>query len=54
MRCFYVEFSYGRKAPAFSANVNAVSETDAKHQALVLAKMSGWNEQPKKTTIRSA
>ncbi len=34
--------------------VNAATEADAKHQAQILARMSGWNETAKKITVKGA
>ncbi len=52
MKNFKVCINYGRKCPAFEAVVNAATEADAKHQAQILARMSGWNETAKKITVQ--
>ena len=54
MKQFTVCINYGRKCPAFEAIVSAHNEHDAKHQAQVLARMSGWNETAKKITVKGA
>ncbi len=54
MKYFKVEINYGRKCPAFETVVTAATEADAKHQAQVLARMSGWNETAKKITVKGA
>ena len=54
MKSFKVEINYGKKAPAFEAIVSAHNEHDAKHQAQVLARMSGWSEVAKKVTVKGA
>lgn len=54
MNSYTVEINYGRKAPCFSTTVQAPNEAIAKHQAQVLAKMSGWSEAAKKVTVRGA
>ncbi|MCB1673064.1 MAG: hypothetical protein KDI00_00190 [Pseudomonadales bacterium] len=48
MKSFRVEINYGRKCPAFETTVQAVTEADAKHQAKVLASMSGFDAAIKK------
>lgn len=52
MNSYTVEINYGKKAPAFEAVVSAHNEHDTKHQAQVLARMSGWNETAKKITVK--
>ena len=52
MKQFKVCINYGKKAHAFEAVVPAHNEHDAKHQAQVLARMSGWNEPAKKITVQ--
>ena len=52
MKQFTVCINYGRKCPAFEAIVSAHNEHDAKHQAQILARMSGWNETAKKITVQ--
>ncbi len=52
MKQFTVCINYGRKCPAFETVVTAATEADAKHQAQVLARMSGWNETAKKITVQ--
>ena len=52
MNSYTVEINYGKKAPAFEVIVSAHNEHDAKHQAQVLARMSGWNETAKKITVK--
>ncbi len=52
MKQFTVCINYGRKCPAFEAVVNAATENDAKHQAQVLARMSGFDAPVKKITVR--
>lgn len=54
MNSYTVEINYGKKAPAFEAIVSAHNEHDAKHQAQVLARMSGWSEVAKKVTVKGA
>mgnify|MGYP000087115228 FL=1 len=54
MKQFTVCINYGRKCPAFETVVIAATEHDAKHQAQVLARMSGWNETAKKITVKGA
>ena len=54
MKQFTVCINYGRKCPAFETVVTAATEHDAKHQAQVLARMSGWNETAKKITVKGA
>ena len=54
MKQFTVCINYGRKCPAFEAIVSAHNEHDAKHQAQILARMSGWNETAKKITVKGA
>ena len=48
VKSFRVEINYGRKCPAFETTVQAVTEADAKHQAKVLATMSGFDAAIKK------
>lgn len=48
MKKFYVDLSFGKKAPAFGVNVVAANEQDAIIQAKTLARLSGWSELPKK------
>ena len=52
MNSYTVEINYGKKATAFEAVVSAHNEHDAKHQAQVLARMSGWKETAKKITVK--
>ncbi len=52
MKHFKVCINYGRKCPAFEAVVNAATEADAKHQAQVLARMSGFDAAIKKITVQ--
>ncbi len=52
MKQFTVCINYGRKCPAFETVVTAATEADAKHQAQILARMSGWNETAKKITVQ--
>lgn len=52
MKQFTVCINYGRKCPAFETVVNAATENDAKHQAQVLARMSGFDAPVKKITVR--
>ena len=52
MKQFTVCINYGRKCPAFEAVVNAATEADAKHQAQVLARMSGFDAPVKKITVQ--
>ncbi len=52
MNSYMVEINYGKKAPAFSATVEAPNEAEAKRLGQVLARMSGWSEQAKKVTVR--
>ncbi len=52
MKNFKVCINYGRKCPAFEAVVNAATEADAKHQAQVLARMSGFDAAIKKITVQ--
>ena len=54
MKHFKVCINYGKKAPAFEAVVNAATEADAKHQAQVLARMSGFDAAIKKITVKGA
>ncbi len=54
MKHFKVCINYGRKCAAFETVVIAATEADAKHQAQVLARMSGWNEPAKKITVKGA
>ena len=54
MKHFKVCINYGRKCPAFEAVVNAATEADAKHQAQVLARMSGFDAAIKKITVKGA
>ena len=44
--------NYGRKCPAFETVVTAATEADAKHQAKVLAAMSGFDAAIKKITVQ--
>ena len=53
MKQFTVCINYGRKCcPAFETVVTAATEADAKHQAQVLARMSGFDAPVKKITVR--
>ena len=52
MKQFTVCINYGRKCPAFSTVVNAATEHDAKHQAQVLARMSGFDAAIKNITVQ--
>ena len=52
MKSFRVEINYGRKCPAFETVVTAATEADAKHQAKVLAAMSGFDAAIKKITVQ--
>lgn len=52
MKHFKVCINYGRKCPAFETVVNAATEHDAKHQAQVLARMSGFDAPVKKITVQ--
>lgn len=52
MNSYMVEINYGKKAPAYETTVQAPNEEEAKRLGQVLAKISGWNEQAKKVTVR--
>lgn len=52
MNTYCVEINYGRKCAAFETTVKASCQQDAIVQAKVLARMSGWSEQPKKTKVK--
>lgn len=52
MHTYRVEIQYGRKCPAFETQVQADSQEHAKHVALRLAAMSGFNAAHKKITVR--
>lgn len=52
MKHFTVCISYTRKCPAFETTVLASCESDAKVQAQVLARMSGFDATVKKITVR--
>jgi hypothetical protein len=54
MKHFKVCINYGKKAPAFEVVVPAHNEHDAKHQAQVLARMSGFDAAIKKITVQEA
>ncbi len=52
MKQFTVCINYGKKAPAFEVVGNAATEADAKHQAQILARMSGFDAAIKKITVQ--
>ncbi len=54
MKHFKVCINYGRKCPAFETVVNAATEAVAKHQAQILARMSGFDAAIKKITVKGA
>ena len=52
MKHFKVCINYGRKCAAYETVVTAATEADAKHQAKVLAAMSGFDAAIKKITVQ--